>query len=80
MLFGLALFPTARADDISPIARGVGHVLTIAIVDDEVGGFRLLVHAERALDVHDILREWLGGVERPAKVRVVVDVDPYSFV
>ena len=42
--------------------------------------YRLLVHATRALDVQDVIRGWLGGVEWPAKVRVVVDVDPYSFV
>ena len=42
--------------------------------------FRLLVHARRALDVQDVIRDWLGGVDWPAKVRVAVDVDPYSFV
>lgn len=42
--------------------------------------FRLLVHARRAFDVQDAIREWLGGVEWPAKVRVVVDVDPYNFL
>ncbi len=42
--------------------------------------FRLLVHARRAFDVQDVIRDWLGGVEWPVKMRVVVDVDPYSFV
>ncbi|MDR6147465.1 primosomal protein N' (replication factor Y) [Sphingomonas sp. SORGH_AS870] len=42
--------------------------------------FRLLVHARRALAVQDVIREWLGGVEWSAKVRVAVDVDPYSFL
>lgn len=42
--------------------------------------FRLLVHARRALDVQDVIRNWLGKLDWPAKVRVVVDVDPYSFV
>ena len=41
---------------------------------------RLLVHAARSLDVQDVIREWLAGVEWSAKVRVAVDVDPYSFV
>ncbi|MEO7276932.1 MAG: primosomal protein N', partial [Sphingomicrobium sp.] len=40
---------------------------------------RLLVHARRTLDVQDVIREWLAGVEWSAKVRVGVDVDPYSF-
>ncbi|WP_375403125.1 primosomal protein N' [uncultured Sphingomonas sp.] len=42
--------------------------------------FRLLVHARRALDVQDVIREWLGNLVWPSKVRVAVDVDPYSFL
>ncbi len=42
--------------------------------------FRLLVHATRALDIQDVIRDWLDGVDWSAKVRVAVDVDPYSFV
>ena len=41
---------------------------------------RLLVHARRALDVQDVLRDWLGGLEWSRHVRVSVDIDPYSFV
>ena len=41
---------------------------------------RLLVHAARSLDVQDVIRDWLAGVEWNAKVRVSVDVDPYSFL
>jgi primosomal protein N' (replication factor Y) len=41
---------------------------------------RLLVHARRALDVQDVIRDWLGGLEWPRNVRVAVDVDPYSFL
>ena len=42
--------------------------------------YRLLVHARRALDVQDVIRGWLGALDWPAKVRVTVDVDPYSFL
>ena len=42
--------------------------------------YRLLVHARRALDVQGVIRDWLDGVEWSAKVRVAVDVDPYSFL
>ena len=42
--------------------------------------FRLLVHARRTLDVQDAIRGWLGALVWSAKVRVAVDVDPYSFV
>ena len=41
---------------------------------------RLLVHARRSLDVQDVIREWLGKIELSTKVRVSVDVDPYSFL
>ena len=41
---------------------------------------RLLVHAARALDVQDVIRDWLGALDWSAKVRVAVDVDPYSFL
>ena len=41
---------------------------------------RLLVHARRALDVQCVIRDWLAAVERNAKVRVTVDVDPYNFL
>ncbi|WP_294253278.1 primosomal protein N' [uncultured Sphingomonas sp.] len=42
--------------------------------------FRLLVHAKRSFDVQDVIRDWLGGLSWSARVRVAVDVDPYSFV
>jgi primosomal protein N' (replication factor Y) len=41
---------------------------------------RLLVHARRSLDVQDVIRDWLAQVDWSPKVRVSVDVDPYSFV
>ncbi len=42
--------------------------------------FRLLVHAKRGFAVQDAIRDWLGGLSWSARVRVAVDVDPYSFV
>ncbi|MEA3031456.1 MAG: hypothetical protein QOG13_2781, partial [Sphingomonadales bacterium] len=41
---------------------------------------RLLVHANRAVPVQDIIRDWLGALHWPRGVRVSVDVDPYSFL
>ncbi len=41
---------------------------------------RLLVQARRSLALQRVLRDWLGAVPVPANVRVVIDVDPYSFV
>ncbi len=42
--------------------------------------FRLLVHANRAVPVQDIIRDWLGGLSWKSSTRVSVDVDPYSFL
>ena len=41
---------------------------------------RLLVHARRSLDVQDVIRDWLAALDWSGKVRVTVDVDPYSFL
>jgi primosomal protein N' (replication factor Y) len=41
---------------------------------------RLLVHARRSLDVQDVIRDWLAEIDWSQKVRVSVDVDPYSFL
>jgi primosomal protein N' (replication factor Y) len=41
---------------------------------------RLLVHAARTLDVQDVIRDWLAKVDWGSKVRVAIDVDPYSFL
>ena len=40
---------------------------------------RLLVQAERSIDVQAYLRAWLALVKVPSSVRVSVDVDPVSF-
>jgi len=41
---------------------------------------RLLVHANRAVPIQEIIRDWLGRLQWPRGVRVTVDVDPYSFL
>ena len=41
---------------------------------------RLLVHARRSLDVQDVIRDWLAANDWSSRVRVSVDVDPYSFL
>ncbi len=41
---------------------------------------RLLVHAQRSVEVQAIIRDWLSGLQFPRGVRIGVDVDPYSFL
>ncbi|HTZ38009.1 MAG TPA: primosomal protein N' [Stellaceae bacterium] len=41
---------------------------------------RLLVQAERTVNLQAVLREWLAKVRLAGGVRLQVDVDPYSFL
>ncbi|MBV9554062.1 MAG: primosomal protein N' [Alphaproteobacteria bacterium] len=41
---------------------------------------RLLVQAERAVNLQAVLREWLAKVRLAGATRLQVDVDPYSFL
>lgn len=41
---------------------------------------RLLVRADRDVDLQGFLRAWLSRVKIPGSVRLSVDVDPYSFL
>ena len=40
---------------------------------------RLLVQAERNIDIQDYLRAWLAPQKIPSTVRLAIDVDPMSF-
>jgi len=41
---------------------------------------RLLVQAERSVNVQAVLREWLAKVKFAGSARLQVDIDPYSFL
>jgi primosomal protein N' (replication factor Y) len=40
---------------------------------------RLLVKTARGANIQKILREWIGATDMPRRVRLQIDVDPYSF-
>jgi primosomal protein N' (replication factor Y) len=42
--------------------------------------FRFLVHTHRGLRLQDHLRAWIGAVKLPSAARLVIDVDPQSFL
>jgi len=42
--------------------------------------YRLLLMATRQHNVQAILRQWLAKIKVPPKLRLAVDVDPYSFM
>ncbi len=42
--------------------------------------FRLLLHAPRSFDLQGAIRDWISRIDWPTKVRLAIDIDPYSFV
>ena len=42
--------------------------------------FRLLVRADKSLDVQQVTRDWVASVKVPSTVRVTIDIDPQSFL
>ena len=42
--------------------------------------YRLLVRAERQVDIQKAVGAWVTGIKTPSTVRVVVDIDPQSFL
>jgi primosomal protein N' (replication factor Y) len=41
---------------------------------------RFLVRADRNRDLQAFLNHWLGAIKRPNAIRMIVDIDPYSFL
>jgi len=82
-----------HADEADEVARRIGHaapeVEGMAVFGPAPAPLamlrgrhrqRLLVHARRSLDVQDVIRDWLADIDWSSRVRVSVDVDPYSFL
>ncbi len=42
--------------------------------------YRLLVRADREVNIQKTLAHWIGGVKVPSTVRVYIDIDPQSFL
>ncbi len=40
---------------------------------------RLLVRAEKNIDIQKAIKHWLGSIKTPSAVRVQIDIDPQSF-
>ncbi len=41
---------------------------------------RLMIQTPRNVNLPQILRQWLTGYKTPHNIRIMVDVDPYSFL
>ena len=41
---------------------------------------RLLIRADKSVNIQHILQDWLGAIKLPSSVRMQIDIDPYSFL
>lgn len=41
---------------------------------------RILVQADKNLDIQKMISQWIGGIKVPSNVRVQVDIDPQNFL
>ena len=41
---------------------------------------RLLIRADKKVDIQTAVRDWVAGVKVPSTVKVQIDVDPQSFM
>jgi primosomal protein N' (replication factor Y) len=41
---------------------------------------RLMIQAPRSVNLSSVLRHWLGTVKMPRHMRLLIDIDPYSFL
>jgi primosomal protein N' (replication factor Y) len=42
--------------------------------------FRLLVRAEKQIDIQKSVLAWVNSVKAPSTIRVIIDIDPQSFL
>jgi primosomal protein N' (replication factor Y) len=41
---------------------------------------RLLIRADKSVNIQHILQDWLGTIKLPSSARMQIDIDPYSFL
>lgn len=42
--------------------------------------YRLLLKTDKTIKIQEVVKTWIQKVKIPSKVRVVIDIDPYSFM
>jgi primosomal protein N' (replication factor Y) len=80
----------AQAKDIAQmIGRAAPHVEGVQILGPAPaqmyrirGAYRqrLLIRAEKNLNIQKLIAEWLGGLKIPSAVRIQIDIDPQNFL
>jgi primosomal protein N' (replication factor Y) len=87
---------TVSGVDMKEVIRLADHLATIAPQNEKLrilgpapapfamlrGKYRhrLLIQAPRNINLSLVLRQWLAAVKTPRNLRILVDVDPYSFL
>ena len=87
---------TVSGEDIKEVIRFTAHLASIAPQSDRLrvlgpapapfamlrGRYRhrLMIQAPRIVDVSTVIRNWLKAVKPPRHLRILIDIDPYSFL
>ena len=87
---------TVSGEDVNEVIRAAQHLASTAPQNDQLrilgpapalyamlrGRYRhrLMIQSPRTVNLSAVLRHWLAGVTLPRHLRLLVDVDPYSFL
>jgi primosomal protein N' (replication factor Y) len=87
---------TVSGEDVQQVIKAAQHLASTAPQNDQLrvlgpapapfallrGRYRhrLMIQAPRSVNLSSVLRHWLINVQLPRNLRLLVDVDPYSFL
>ena len=87
---------TVSGEDMNLVIKAAQHLANIAPQSEQLrvlgpapapyamlrGRYRhrLMIQAPRNVNLSNVLRQWLAQVKLPRNLRLLVDVDPYSFL
>ncbi|MGB9151605.1 MAG: primosomal protein N' [Alphaproteobacteria bacterium] len=87
---------TVSGEDMNQVIKAAQHLATTAPQNDQLrvlgpapapyamlrGRYRhrLMIQAPRSVNLSSVLRQWLSNVRLPRNLRLLIDVDPYSFL
>jgi primosomal protein N' (replication factor Y) len=87
---------TVSGVDVNEVIRAAQHLAECAPKEDNLrvlgpapapfarlrGRYRhrLMIQAPRSVNLSSVLRRWLAGVKLPRNLRLLIDIDPYSFM
>jgi primosomal protein N' (replication factor Y) (superfamily II helicase) len=66
----------------APVYDGIRVLGPIPALLERIGGkyrFRILVKAERKINVQKFLKHWLSQIKKDNQIKIKIDIDPYNF-